>query len=76
MGQNLPEQLVYIVELAAADRIAQRAEIYHQGIRINSRGILCGKTGGIEKNVAADSPLAPVTVHRFSKIESTSSVSI
>jgi hypothetical protein len=61
----------------------QRAEIGHQRIRINSRGICHGKTGGIEKNlvadimeIAEDSSLAPVRVHRSSKIESNSSVSI
>jgi hypothetical protein len=76
MGQNLLEQLVYIVERVAADCIVQRADIRQQGIRINSRGIRRGKNGGIEKNVVADSPLAPVTVHCFSKVESNLLISI
>jgi hypothetical protein len=70
------------VERVSADRIVQRGKIPEE-IRINPRRICRGKTGGIEKNVvadivevAADSPLAPVTVHRFSKIESKSSISI
>jgi hypothetical protein len=61
----------------------RRAEIRRQGIRINSRGTHRGKTGGIEKNVMADivevaedSPLAPVTVHRFLKMESNLLISI
>jgi hypothetical protein len=76
-------QLVDIVEPVTADRIVQFAEIRYQGIWINSRGVRRRKTGGIEKKIAADivefaddSPWAPVTVHRFSKIKSNSSISI
>jgi hypothetical protein len=83
IGRNPLEQLVEFVERVAAGRIVQRAEIGRQGIRINSRRIRHGKTGGIEKNVVADivelvknSPLAPVTVHRFSKIELRSLINI
>jgi hypothetical protein len=61
----------------------QRTEIRRQAIRINSHGIRHRKTSGIKKDVMADiveiaedSPLAAVTVHRFSKIETHSLVSI
>jgi hypothetical protein len=77
------EQLADIVERVTADRVVQRAEIRRQGIRIKSCGIRRGKTSGIEKNVvtdilevAEDSALPSVTVHRFSKTESNSSSSI
>jgi hypothetical protein len=82
MGRDTLEQLVDIVKRVAPDRIVQRAEIRRQGIQINSRVIRRGKTG-IENNVVVDIVeviedllLAPVTVHRFSKIESNSSTSI
>jgi hypothetical protein len=48
------EQLVDIVERVATDHIVQRAEIRRQGIRINSGRTRRGKTGGIEKNIVAD----------------------
>jgi hypothetical protein len=77
------EQLVEIVERVAVGRIVQRPEIRRQGTRINPYGIRRGKIGRLEKKVvtgivevAEDSPLAPVAVHRFSKIEFSSSISI